>query len=215
VPDAVANFEKVWVRDQNVGCAAFGLARLRLSAGDRQTAVATLYAVPDDSPNRNRARIAAVRALTLPAEEPPEATHLATALQRIPTIGLDRAAQARLTAAALETVLRTMTTGFDALPEGLRSESAVRDRLATLYGLLAHYGPTPQALRQSRQDRKARGLFEVAVERTQTDDTLAVSVSVLAIRRARNVRLDVWTTRGTVLTEAIPEVGPLERVSKA
>jgi hypothetical protein len=90
--------------------------------------------------------------------------------------------------------------------------------LAAQYRLLAHYASTPRertalldrAARLSgnralaRQDRRARDSFEVTVEQTETDGTLTVLVSVVATRKAGDVRLSVSTTRGTTLTE--PEV---------
>jgi hypothetical protein len=184
---AAEYFAKVWARDRNVGCAAFGLARLRLAAGDEAGAVFVLDEVPDFSPDRDRARIAAVRVHAAP--------------ESIPAIGLNREAAARLTAAVLETALS--------------EDQSVRDRLAAQYRLLAHYAATPRertdlldrAVRLSgnralaRQDRKARGSFEVTVEQTDTDGTLTVLVSVLATRGARDVRLSVSTTHGTTLAE--------------
>lgn len=175
VSGAIEHYERVWWRDRTVACAAFGLAR-------QGEGLANLDEVPDDSPSWTRAQVAAVRALVSPA-----LTWPTTALDRIPAIGLDRAAQARLTAEVLETLLRT-----DTLPASL-GEREVRDRLAELRHQLATYEPTPR--------------FTVAVDRTQTGDTLTVTVAVTANRRARDVRFAVWTTRGT--TPRQPESGAL------
>jgi tRNA A-37 threonylcarbamoyl transferase component Bud32 len=157
--EAVAHYEKVWRRDPAVGCAAFGLARL---VPDR--AVDVLDGVPDHSPCRNRARIAAVRMLTSTLD----------ALARIPLIGLDRVAEARLTASVLE-----------AVPAGLQAE---RETLAVLYRRIASYDPNPR--------------LGLAVDRVQTGDTLTVTVWVTANRRVKDVRYTVWTTRGTRLLAA-------------
>ncbi|MFY1669202.1 tetratricopeptide repeat protein [Plantactinospora sp. WMMB334] len=95
-------YEAVWRRDNSVGSAAFGLARLRLRDGDRAGAVRILDEVPRESLHYERAGVAAVRILCgrLPAGVPsagrggsgaggPTSGDLAEALRRLPALHLD------------------------------------------------------------------------------------------------------------------------------
>lgn len=60
--NAADYYELVWRTDPSHVSAAFGLARVRLAAGDRQRAVAVLESVPATSAHFTAARVAAVRA---------------------------------------------------------------------------------------------------------------------------------------------------------
>ncbi len=60
--NAAEYYRLVWTTDQAYVSAAFGLARVRLAAGDRASAVAALESVPESSSHYIAARIAAVRA---------------------------------------------------------------------------------------------------------------------------------------------------------
>ncbi|MGW0843626.1 tetratricopeptide repeat protein [Streptomyces sp. NPDC002787] len=60
--NAAEYYRLVWTTDPSFVSAAFGLARVRLTAGDRQNAVQTLESVPEASIHYTAARVAAVRA---------------------------------------------------------------------------------------------------------------------------------------------------------
>ncbi|MFH8340490.1 tetratricopeptide repeat protein [Streptomyces sp. AM6-12] len=60
--NAADYYHLVWTTDPSYVSAAFGLARVRLAAGDRQGAVRALESVPESSIHYTAARIAAVRA---------------------------------------------------------------------------------------------------------------------------------------------------------
>ncbi|MFE0625821.1 tetratricopeptide repeat protein [Streptomyces sp. NPDC058864] len=60
--NAAEYYRLVWTTDQSYVSAAFGLARVRLAAGDRAGAVAALESVPESSIHYTAARVAAVRA---------------------------------------------------------------------------------------------------------------------------------------------------------
>ncbi|MDT0306423.1 tetratricopeptide repeat protein [Streptomyces sp. DSM 44917] len=60
--NAADYYELVWVTDPSHVSAGFGLARVRLAAGDRGGAVAALESVPETSAHWTAARVAAVRA---------------------------------------------------------------------------------------------------------------------------------------------------------
>ncbi|WP_449657333.1 tetratricopeptide repeat protein [Streptomyces chisholmiae] len=60
--NAADYYELVWTCDPSHVSAAFGLARVRLTAGDRPGAVTVLESVPETSTHHTAARIAAVRA---------------------------------------------------------------------------------------------------------------------------------------------------------
>ncbi|MBZ3900800.1 serine/threonine-protein kinase [Streptomyces griseiscabiei] len=60
--NAAEYYRLVWTTDPSFVSAAFGLARVRLTAGDRRNAVHTLESVPEASIHYTAARVAAVRA---------------------------------------------------------------------------------------------------------------------------------------------------------
>ncbi|HSX99913.1 MAG TPA: tetratricopeptide repeat protein [Streptomyces sp.] len=60
--NAAEYYRLVWTTDPSFVSSAFGLARVRLTAGDRQNAVHTLESVPEASIHYTAARVAAVRA---------------------------------------------------------------------------------------------------------------------------------------------------------
>ncbi|MEV5983637.1 tetratricopeptide repeat protein [Streptomyces sp. NPDC052051] len=60
--NAAEYYRLVWTTDPSYVSAAFGLARVQLAAGDRQSAVRTLESVPEASIHYTAARVAAVRA---------------------------------------------------------------------------------------------------------------------------------------------------------
>ncbi|MBO3674749.1 serine/threonine-protein kinase [Streptomyces sp. NEAU-YJ-81] len=106
-------YEAVWQRNRSQGSAAFGLARLRLAAGDRGGAVDILGGVPKVSRHYDAARIAIVRVLSGRLGHPdalPTAEDLAEVRTRLPRLYLDEGresgpARDRLTAESLEVTL--------------------------------------------------------------------------------------------------------------
>ncbi|MCG0286560.1 serine/threonine-protein kinase [Streptomyces sp. PSAA01] len=106
-------YEAVWQRNRSQGSAAFGLARLRLAAGDRSGAVDILGGVPKVSRHYDAARIAIVRVLSGRLGHPdalPTAEDLAEVRTRLPRLYLDEGresgpARDRLTAESLEVTL--------------------------------------------------------------------------------------------------------------
>ncbi|WP_275561742.1 serine/threonine-protein kinase [Streptomyces sp. 5-6(2022)] len=106
-------YEAVWQRNRSQGSAAFGLARLRLAAGDRGGAVEILGGVPKVSRHYDAARIAIVRVLSGRLGHPdalPTAEDLAEVRTRLPRLYLDEGresgpARDRLTAESLEVTL--------------------------------------------------------------------------------------------------------------
>ncbi|WP_079343882.1 serine/threonine-protein kinase [Streptomyces antioxidans] len=106
-------YEAVWQRNRSQGSAAFGLARLRLAAGDRGGAVEILGGVPKVSRHYDAARIAIVRVLSGRLGHPdalPTAEDLAEVRTRLPRLFLDEGresgpARDRLTAESLEVTL--------------------------------------------------------------------------------------------------------------
>ncbi|MEU8870097.1 tetratricopeptide repeat protein [Streptomyces javensis] len=109
-------YEAVWQRNRSQGSAAFGLARLRLAAGDRGGAVEILGGVPKVSRHYDAARIAIVRVLSGRLGRPgggaalPTAEDLAEVRTRLPRLYLDEGresgpARDRLTAESLEVTL--------------------------------------------------------------------------------------------------------------
>ncbi|MFE9005101.1 tetratricopeptide repeat protein [Streptomyces sp. NPDC007875] len=106
-------YEAVWQRNRSQGSAAFGLARLRLAAGDRGGTVDILGGVPKVSRHYDAARIAIVRVLSGRLGHPdalPAAEDLAEVRTRLPRLYLDEGresgpARDRLTAESLEVAL--------------------------------------------------------------------------------------------------------------
>ncbi|MBL1113942.1 protein kinase [Streptomyces sp. 110] len=106
-------YEAVWQRNRSQGSAAFGLARLRLTAGDRGGAVEILGGVPKVSRHYDAARIAIVRVLSGRLGHPdalPAAEDLAEVRTRLPRLYLDEGresgpARDRLAAESLEVTL--------------------------------------------------------------------------------------------------------------
>ncbi|MFB7630417.1 tetratricopeptide repeat protein [Streptomyces sp. NPDC056149] len=91
--NAAEYYRLVWATDHGYVSAAFGLARVRLAAGDREGAVAALESVPEASIHYTAARIAAVRArLRQRSPQEPLLPDLTAAAQQVETLadfGLD------------------------------------------------------------------------------------------------------------------------------
>ncbi|MGY0059224.1 tetratricopeptide repeat protein [Streptomyces sp. LZ34] len=152
-------YQAVWQRNRSQGSAAFGLARLRLAAGDRAGAVDVLSGVPKVSRHHDAAQIATVRVLAGRLGRPdrlPTEADFAEVLTRLPRLYLDdgRAsghARERLTAevweVALDWVLRYGNRQEAGALFGKRDEeSEVRADLERALRALAQQADRPEAL---------------------------------------------------------------------
>ena len=118
---------------------AFGLARVRLAAGDREGAVEALARVPAASSMHVTARIAAVRALARAggALGAPTAGQMARASAIIDQLYLDPQRRAELSGELYEAGLAALQAGAD--PAGAKvlgrplSEAALREGLESTY----------------------------------------------------------------------------------
>lgn len=119
--NAAEYYRLVWTTDPSYVSAAFGLARVRLAAGDRTGAVHTLESVPESSIHYTAARVAAVRArlrrrLDGPAT-PPDAAFLddltaaAGQIEALSGFGLDAVRRERLSTEVLGTALDWVLSG--------------------------------------------------------------------------------------------------------
>ncbi|MFF9085505.1 tetratricopeptide repeat protein [Streptomyces sp. NPDC014991] len=118
-PDNAAEYYRlVWATDPSFVSAAFGLARVRLAAGDRRGAVTTLESVPESSIHYTAARVAAVRARlrqrTASAGDVPfldDLTAAAGQVEALQVYGLDPARREQLTAEVLGCALDWVLSG--------------------------------------------------------------------------------------------------------
>jgi serine/threonine-protein kinase PknG len=96
-------YELVWRTDRSYISAAFGLARVKLTGGDRTGAVAVLESVPSHSSHHVAAQLAAIRAgmRTRGAAELTE-QDIVTAGSRLESVELDAARRTRLAIEVLE-----------------------------------------------------------------------------------------------------------------
>ncbi|MFI2200915.1 tetratricopeptide repeat protein [Streptomyces sp. NPDC020192] len=106
--NAAEYYRLVWATDPSFVSAAFGLARVRLAAGDRHGAVRTLESVPESSIHFTAARVAAVRARlrhrTAGAGDVPfldDLTAAAGQVEALEAYGLDPARREQLAAEVL------------------------------------------------------------------------------------------------------------------
>ncbi|WP_107466122.1 serine/threonine-protein kinase [Streptomyces sp. TLI_105] len=113
--NAAEYYRLVWATDPSFVSAAFGLARVRLAAGDRSGAVQALESVPEASIHYTAARVAAVRARLRrrPAHEPLGADLTAAAAQvsALQGFGLDAVRRERLSTEVLGTALDWVLSG--------------------------------------------------------------------------------------------------------
>ncbi|CUW28553.1 serine/threonine-protein kinase PknG [Streptomyces tricolor] len=116
--NAADYYHLVWSTDPSFVSAAFGLARVRLAAGDRQGAVRTLESVPESSIHYTAARVAAVRARivqrTAGAGDVPfldDLTAAAGQVEALQAYGLDPARRERLSAEVLGCALDWILSG--------------------------------------------------------------------------------------------------------
>ncbi|WP_413800875.1 tetratricopeptide repeat protein [Streptomyces iranensis] len=177
-------YEAVWQRNRSQGSAAFGLARLRLAAGDRGGAVEILGGVPKVSRHYDAARIAIVRVLSGRLGRPeggaalPTAEDLAEVRTRLPRLYLDEGresgpARDRLTAESLEVTLdwaerRSGAGEQRGAPAGpARSRRWVREGRAELAAEASRRGTEPRSLVYGEwEDESAlRGELELTLRR--------------------------------------------------
>ncbi|MFF5386938.1 tetratricopeptide repeat protein [Streptomyces sp. NPDC013012] len=113
--NAAEYYRLVWATDPGFVSAAFGLARVRLAAGDRAGAVRALESVPEASIHYTAARVAAVRARLRrrPPSEPLGADLTAAAAQvsALRGFGLDAVRRERLSTEVLGTALDWVLSG--------------------------------------------------------------------------------------------------------
>jgi serine/threonine-protein kinase PknG len=143
---AARYFQLVWTVDRSHVSAAFGLARMRLLADDRATAVAAVAAVPETSSHHVAAQIAAVRIQFTGREKAGiTADDLQAAAARLSLLNLDAARQQRLTAGILAAALACGSAGQpigDGRLLGCEpTERALRFGLEKSYRALARLAP--------------------------------------------------------------------------
>ncbi|WP_329560762.1 serine/threonine-protein kinase PknG [Streptomyces uncialis] len=116
--NAAEYYRLVWTTDPSYVSAAFGLARVRLAAGDRGGAVRALESVPESSIHYTAARVAAVRARLRgrPGAGPDEPllddlTAAAGQVEALEGFGLDAVRRERLSAEVLGTALDWVLSG--------------------------------------------------------------------------------------------------------
>ncbi|MFB6837395.1 tetratricopeptide repeat protein [Streptomyces sp. NPDC056361] len=113
--NAAEYYHLVWTTDPSFVSAAFGLARVRLAAGDRTGAVQALESVPEASIHYTAARVAAVRARLRrrPAHEPlgTDLTAAATQVSALQGFGLDAVRREQLSTEVLGTALDWVLSG--------------------------------------------------------------------------------------------------------
>jgi serine/threonine-protein kinase PknG len=95
---ATRRYERVWRADRGYPSAAFGLARMRIAAQDRNGAITVLDQVPDSSSQHVAARIGALRACVDATIGALAERDLVDASARLERLRLDTLAQARLAA---------------------------------------------------------------------------------------------------------------------
>ncbi|HEY8478817.1 MAG TPA: tetratricopeptide repeat protein [Spirillospora sp.] len=143
---AAAYYETVWRTDPTHVSAAFGLARTRLAAGDRQTAERVLDSVPRVSSHYLAAQLAAV-ATAVRGRGASELTAgtLVEAGRRLASLRLDTERAAAFSAEVLEAALVWVRSGRTQVPPGVRQrvldtdldEQSLRARLEETYRVLA------------------------------------------------------------------------------
>jgi serine/threonine-protein kinase PknG len=143
-------YELVWRTDHSYVSAAFGLARIKLSAGDRAGAVAVLESVPSHSSHHVAAQLAAIRA-GMRTRSTAELTEqdLVTAGSRLESVELDAARRNRLAIEVLEAA-RQWVAAAPRKPAAIRvlgcalTERDLRVGLERCYRSLARLADTPE-----------------------------------------------------------------------
>ena len=121
--DAAEFYRLVWTTDRAYVSAAFGLARVRLAAGDRDGAVHALESVPETSNHYVAARVAAVRArLRDRAPSEPLRADLDACSNQLAGLGLDTRRREELSAEVLGKALGWVVSGR---PDGVAGAGPV------------------------------------------------------------------------------------------
>ncbi|WP_461110323.1 serine/threonine-protein kinase [Streptomyces calidiresistens] len=157
--DAEEWYAAVWATDPGHHGAGFGLARVRLAAGDREGAVRVLESVPETSVHRNAALVAAVRA-RLRGRDPrePLLPEVLTCGRRVAELrgnGVEPALVERLSCEVLGVALDWWLAGRAGAPEpaseGTRTvlghsldEKGLRSGLEGSYRVLARLAASPR-----------------------------------------------------------------------
>ncbi|WP_452176584.1 tetratricopeptide repeat protein [Kitasatospora saccharophila] len=141
---AAGHYALVNAVDRSFVSAAFGLARVRLAAGDRDGAVAALEAVPEGSTHWTAARIGTVRArLRGRAATEPLAAELADSSARLTALALDARRREELAVEVLDSALNWVLAGAAGRPATLTvlghpaAERELRLALEHSYRMLA------------------------------------------------------------------------------
>ncbi|MGW0467693.1 tetratricopeptide repeat protein [Streptomyces sp. NPDC003027] len=142
--NAAEYYRLVWATDPSFVSSAFGLARVRLAAGDRAGAVRTLESVPEASIHYTAARVAAVRArLRRRAAHEPLGQDLTAAAAQVSALqgfGLDAVRRERLSTEVLGTALDWVLSGSPgAGPGGTRLLGSELDERGLRFGLERSY----------------------------------------------------------------------------
>ncbi len=120
--NAAEYYGLVWSTDQAYVSAAFGLARVRLAAGDRAAAVRALESVPESSIHYTAAQVAAVRArLRARSAQDPLLDDLTAAsgqVERLGALGLDAVRREELATEVLGSALDWVLAGRHGAPSG-------------------------------------------------------------------------------------------------
>jgi serine/threonine-protein kinase PknG len=138
-------FRAVWQRDRLQVSAAFGVARICLSKGDRAGAVRELDNVPKISQHAEAAAIARVAALSkVLGSGPPTEEHLQQAINRLPDARLDNGeARNRLVTAVLESAFQWTHDHRRRLPIDWRAAFGDRTRKDNVHNTRAVLGDQP------------------------------------------------------------------------
>ncbi|MCT4352630.1 protein kinase [Streptomyces sp. Je 1-79] len=142
--NAAEYYRLVWATDPSFVSAAFGLARVRLAAGDRTGAVRTLESVPEASIHYTAARVAAVRARLRrrAAHEAlgPDLTAAAAQVSALQDFGLDAVRRERLSTEVLGSALDWVLSGSPGTtPGGARLLDSELDERGLRFGLERSY----------------------------------------------------------------------------
>ncbi|MFG2769218.1 tetratricopeptide repeat protein [Streptomyces sp. NPDC048350] len=142
--NAAEYYRLVWATDPSYVSAAFGLARVRLAAGDRTGAVRTLESVPEASIHYTAARVAAVRArLRRRAAHEPLGADLTAAAAQVSALqdfGLDAVRRERLSTEVLGSALDWVLSGSPGTaPGGARLLGSELDERGLRFGLERSY----------------------------------------------------------------------------
>ncbi|WP_412544243.1 tetratricopeptide repeat protein [Longispora sp. K20-0274] len=124
---AARRYARVWRTDHGFLSAAFGLARARLAAGDRDAAIAALESVPATSSHHVPARLAAVAA-RIRGDAPPDPAALRAAADQLEHLDLEPTRHDRYAAELLEAALRLLR--LDRAGTGAPGAGVLGERLA-------------------------------------------------------------------------------------